>query len=315
MIIRVRIEPVVLELDAHDYRLRIDPQHGATLLSAEWYHPDGGWVALLEPLTTPEAGLKAGCFVMAPFANRIDGGCFTFDGAIVELPINAPDEGMAVHGFSRIRGWKAMSSSGDRAVLVDEVESEDHPYTYRLEQELCILPDGFRISLSIRNSGPARLPFGIGLHPWFAKTAQATLEFAAKGAPQLDARGLPVGLTVPVEGFTPGETTPLSQLPLVNCCFTGWESRNAFIRWPETDTGLKLKGEGALRHLHVFNPQDRAVFCAEPVSHLPDAINRPELGADAAMTILSPGETLSGGAFFSAYALEPTGAGQFSGRH
>lgn len=306
---------MVLELDAHDYRLRIDPHHGATVLSAQWRHPDGEWVALLEPLTTPEAGLKAGCFVMAPFANRIDGGRYTFDGAIVQLPINAPDEGMAIHGFSRMHRAKVVSSSESRAVVVDEVEGEDHSYTYRLEQELSILPDGFRISLSIRNNGPTRLPFGIGLHPWFAKTAQTTLEFSSNGAPRLDARGLPDGIAVPMEGFTPGKATPLSQLPLVNCCFTGWESRNAFIRWPEAGTGLWLKGEGALRHLHVFNPQDRDVFCAEPVSHLPDAVNRPALGADAAMTILSPGETLSGGAFFSACALAQSGAGQFSGRH
>ena len=315
MITRVRIERVVLELDAHNYRLRIDPHHGATLLSAQWRHPDGEWVDLLEPLTTPQTGLKAGCFVMAPFANRIDGGRFTFDGAIVQLPINAPDEGMAIHGFSRMHSAQVLSSTKDRAVLVDEVAGENHPYTYRLEQELCILPEGFRISLSIRNNGPSRLPFGIGLHPWFTKTAKATLEFFSMGAPRLDARGLPEGRAVPVDSFTPGEPTPLSRLLLVNCCFTGWESRTAFIRWPETRTGLKLKGEGALRHLHVFNPQDRAVFCAEPVSHLPYAINRPSLGVDAAMTILSPGETLSGGAFFSACALAPAGAGQFSGRH
>lgn len=305
---------MVLELNAHDYRLQIDPQHGATLLSAQWRHPDGEWVSLLAPLTTPEVGLKAGSFVMAPFANRIDGGRFEFEGAMIQLPINAPDEGMAIHGFSRTRSWQVVSSSENHAVLVDVAEGEDHPYDYRLEQQLSILPEGFRISLSIRNAGSTRLPFGIGLHPWFVKTAETTLEFASAGASGLDARGLPGGPAVLVEGFMPGKSTPLSQLPLVNSCFRGWNGE-ALIRWPETSTGLLLNGEGALRHLHVFNPPDRAVFCAEPVSHLPDAVNRPTLGADAAMTILSPGETLSGGALFSACALARNGAGQFSGRH
>ncbi|NKW10672.1 hypothetical protein HGG76_20340 [Ochrobactrum tritici] len=97
-------------------------------------------------------------------------------------------------------------------------------------------------------------------------------------------------------------------MSLVNCCFTGW-NREATIRWPETSTGLRLKGEGALRHLHVFNPQDRAVFCAEPVSHLPDVINRPTLGEDAAMTVLNPGEALTGALLFSAHLLPDNAPG------
>lgn len=306
---------MVVDLKAYDYRLRIDPAHGATVLLAQWRHPAHEWVDIFEPLAEPEAGLKAGCFVMAPFANRIDRGCFAFDGANIQLPINAPDEGMAIHGFSRLRSWNVISLDAREAVLVDEVEGENHPYNYRLKQRLSILSDGFRLSLTIQNRGKNRLPFGIGLHPWFPKTAKTILQFSSAGAPRFDARGLPEGAPLPVIGFEPDQAIALSQLPLVNCCFTGWSDQAACIDWPEKKTGLLLKGEGALCHLHVFNPQDRAVFCAEPVSHLPDAINRPKLGSDAAMTILSPGEMLSGGAFFSAYAIEPKGDGQFSGRH
>ncbi|OYR07981.1 aldose epimerase family protein [Brucella thiophenivorans] len=304
---------MVLELDAHNYRLKIDPQHGATLWSAEWCHPNGAWVSLIEPLDDPQAGLKAGCFVMAPFANRIDGGRFVMDGETVQLPINAPDEGMAIHGFSRNRQWECVKLQDNHAILTDTVASQDHPYNYRLEQEISILPHGFRVALSIRNDGSKRLPFGIGLHPWFTKTPAATLEFSAMGAPKLDARGLPQGAPVPVSGFELDHSKPLSALPLINCCFSGWNSREAFIRWPEKYTALTLKAEGALKHLHVFNPQDRAVFCAEPVSHLPDAINRAELGPDAAMKILSPGESLSGGAIFSASALKQGTTELFSG--
>ncbi len=194
---------------------------------------------------------------------------------------------MAIHGFSRMHSWEVVETSDNRVHVRDEVHSDDHPYSYRLDQIIDIAPDGFRISLSIQNEGDSALPFGIGLHPWFSKTNKATLEFQSNGAPQLDTRGLPQGIPEAIDWFTPGNTIVLSKLSLVNCCFTGW-NREATIRWPETSTGLRLKGEGALRHLHVFNPQDRAVFCAEPVSHLPDVINRPALGEDAAMTVLNP---------------------------
>ena len=311
MTTRVRNEavvPMVVELNAYNYRLRLAPQYGATLLEAEWHHPDGSWVELLEPLATPEAGLKAGCFVMAPFANRIDCGRFAFEGKTVQLPINAPQEGMAIHGFSRMHSWEVVETSDNRVHVRDEVHSDDHPYSYRLDQIIDIAPDGFRISLSIQNEGDSALPFGIGLHPWFSKTNKATLEFQSNGAPQLDTRGLPQGIPEAIDWFTPGNTIALSKLSLVNCCFTGW-NREATIRWPETSTGLRLKGEGALRHLHVFNPQDRAVFCAEPVSHLPDVINRPALGEDAAMTVLNPGEALTGALLFSAHLLPDNAPG------
>lgn len=294
---------MVLELRAHNYRLRVDPQHGASLLSAQWQHPNGEWVSLLVPLNQPEAGFKAGCFVMAPFANRIDGGKFVLDDQTVQLPINLPDEGMAIHGFSRNLPWQVMSLTEDQVILTQVVGGEDHAYIYHLEQTISTLPEGFHLSLSIRNEGVKRLPFGFGFHPWFEKTREATLEFSTEGAPQLDACGLPEGESVPVSGFEPGHPTPLSALPLINHCFSGWSTREALIKWPEKQTALILKGEGAIRHLHVFNPQDRAVFCAEPVSHFPDAINRAALGNDRAMTILNPGESLSGGAVFSSFAL------------
>ncbi|MDR6433666.1 hypothetical protein [Brucella pseudogrignonensis] len=305
---------MVIELAAYDYRLKVDPKHGATILSVEWQHPDGDQVPLLLSLDQPEAGLKAGCFVMAPFANRIDGGKFVLNDRPIQLPVNAPDEAMAIHGFSRDRQWQCASVRDDRVLMTDIVAGSQHPYSYHLGQQISILPEGIRVSLSIRNESLLRLPFGLGLHPWFEKTPGATLEFSSGGAPRSDTRGLPEGCAVLMAGFEPGCPTRLSVLPLINSCFSGWNSCEALIKWPERSTALMLRAEGALKHLHVFNPQDRAVFCAEPVSHLPDAVNRPALGKDAAMTILSPGESLSGSAFFSAFALQNSTVEPFSGR-
>ena len=39
--------------------------------------------------------------------------------------------------------------------------------------------------------------------------------------------------------------------------------------------------------LHLYMPPGEPYFCAEPVSHMPDALNR----YDMPMTILEPGET------------------------
>jgi len=46
-----------------------------------------------------------------------------------------------------------------------------------------------------------------------------------------------------------------------------------------------------MRDLQVFTPADADFFCAEPASHAPDAINRPD---EQGMTMPAPGQTLVG---------------------
>ena len=57
--------------------------------------------------------------------------------------------------------------------------------------------------------------------------------------------------------------------PLDNC-FTGW---NGEARIP----GPRIHADGIFGNLQVFTPAGADFFCVEPVSHVPDAINRPEL--------------------------------------
>jgi aldose 1-epimerase len=44
----------------------------------------------------------------------------------------------------------------------------------------------------------------------------------------------------------------------------------------------------------VFTPSWADFFCIEPVSHVPDAMNRPDLPTEHAMRVLQPNETLGG---------------------
>ena len=146
---------------------------------------------------------------------------------------------------------------------------------------------------------------GLGLHPWFPKPAGTTLSFAARGAHQRDALGLPLAETAPQPAFAAAAPQPLDHLPWFDGCFSDWSPRRARICWPDRKAALVLAGEGAFRHLHVYVPDDRAVLCAEPVSHLPDAVNRPDLGPTAQMTLLARGQSLSGSLILSALPLCP----------
>ncbi|MTH76917.1 aldose 1-epimerase [Paracoccus aestuariivivens] len=281
----------MITLQSGSYRLTVAPEYGATILSAEWLGRDE-WKPVLEPLASPENGLKAGCFVMAPFANRIDHGHFFFDGKSFQLPINNIPEDMAIHGFARNHVWKVTEQAADHVLLVLDLNEPSLPWQFTLVQQISIAADGIKVALHITNLGDAPMPFGFGLHPWFPKPAETYLSFASDGAHTRDARGLPLPDLHPVQGMSENDQKALDGLPWFDACIGGWNPRKAVLRWPEYE--VALSASGALRHLHVYNPDDRPVVCAEPVSHLPDVINRPELGEDAQMTVLAPGETLSG---------------------
>lgn len=261
----------MIRLHHGDYRLAIDPEMGATLISADWRHPQNGWMPILVPLE--DRAMKAGCFVMAPFCNRIADGRFTFGGVTYDIPINSPAGNMATHGFARDHVWTVTDLAEGSATLV--LTCNVPPWHFAMAMQVD-LDGGIAIALSITNLGPVPMPFGLGLHPWFPRPEGTTLDFASLGGHLKDARGLPLPHRQP---FDPEAVT--------DTCFTGWPGI-AVIRWP--DASLEVSASGALRHLHVFRPE-RPILCAEPVSHLPDALNRPELPQ---MDVLALEEVLSG---------------------
>lgn len=278
----------MLELEAQDWRVRLDPEKGARFASAEWRG-----IPVLAPW--PESGGGAGgCFVMAPFANRIVGGRFRFEGEEFATPMNRPAEGLAIHGPSRDRPWRVAAAEPDLAVLFQEIDEPEIPWRYRIALEVGLSPEGLSLGLSLINLGDRRLPFGIGLHPWFPREPGTRLSFSAQGVHLPDARNLPLPETRAWPGFDPASTLALDDLPPLDGCFSGWAPPSARILQPQSGLLLDLTAEGAFRLLHVFTPEGRPLFCAEPVSHLPDAVNRPGLDPFGPMTPLGPGDEISG---------------------
>jgi len=292
---------MTLKLTGGGYSGVLDAGRGATILSLDWLHPNGNTLPLLTPLEDATQGFKGGCFVMLPFANRIADGQFEFEGAEYRLQMNLPAESMMIHGFSRDHPWQTVQATPSSAVLEQGFEQPGNPYRYWARMEIDLTPSGVRIGLSVENTGPTTMPFGMGLHPWYVKTPKALLTFQSEGTFSRDDRGLPVEplRAVPEFSTTP---SPLGALPWFDGCFIGW-LRTATLTWPERRASLVIETDCALAHLHIYVPDDRPTVCVEPVSHAPDAINRPRLPTGSAMKPLAPGETLSGAMILRA---EPT---------
>lgn len=277
----------MITLEAHGYRLTLDPARGARLDRLDWHHHARGWQPLLVQ-RQPNGPAQAGCFIMAPFANRIASGTFRFGGIDHAIPVNLPQENMAIHGHARDKSWQVLDADRSQARL-DLGPCRHGPWRFAMELQIALSPQGVTLDLGLTNRGAATMPFGMGFHPWFAKTKGATLAFTAPRALRRDAQGLPLDRTDPCPAFDPAAPHDLAKIAWCDALFPDWSDRHARITTPAAE--ITLQAGGALRHLHVYVPDTLPVFCAEPVSHAPDAINRP---AVPQMDLLAPDHSLRG---------------------
>lgn len=250
------------------------------------------------PLGADPTTSFGGAFIMAPWANRLDGGRLPALGLEHRLPINRPQDNTAIHGLSRDRPWSVAVAEPAHALLMQHVDTTEAglPWRYAIRLEVT-LTDAAAIALTITNQGALPAPFGLGWHPFFRRPAGTRLRFRATTQFSRDARTLPVA-PQPTTGVDGDEAAYLG----LDTHFAGWDGMAEIV---QPDCRLRLVASRALAgNLQVFAPGGDAVLCVEPVSHLPDAPNRPDLARYGGLTLLPPGGVLAGGVVLTAGAAE-----------
>lgn len=232
-------------------------------------------------------GSFGGAFLMAPWTNRLDEGRLPVGGTHWYLPINRPADDTAIHGLVRDAAWTVAESTTARAVLEQrgDAESAGVPWHWQARLEVGLDAAGFHLGLSLTNAGAQPFPFGCGWHPFFARPAGTRLRFAATTLFARDARCLPIAAqpSAGVDGAEPAYEG-------LDTHFAGWDGVAEIIR---PDLALRLEASGAWAgNLQVFAPAGSHILCVEPVSHVPDAPNRPDFARFGPLSLLAPGETL-----------------------
>lgn len=286
---------VVVNLEQGAFSMRVSTRGGIVL--GLWWENGSGRVPLLREAQSDDAdALASGCYPLVPFGNRVRDNHFSFQGHAYSLKPNTDWDRHYLHG----EGWQAdwaVLAQDDRALeLGFSHKSGGTPYVYEARQRFAITEDGIEMHLSVRNQGDTALPFGLGWHPYFPMTPKTTLAFTAKR------------FWTEVEGWLPGEATDIPEeldflqprgLPhrWVNNGFESWSGK-ALVSWPERATQLRLTADPLFRHAFVFVSDasfdpgfKRDYFCFEPMSHLANGHNLPNLGD---LTVLRPGEELAG---------------------
>jgi aldose 1-epimerase len=271
----------MLTLEAAGWRALLLPEQGAAFAALE--HRG---VAVLEPLAgrNPNA-TPAGAFWMVPWTNRLDGGLFPWAGQRYVFPITHPREGNALHGLARAMPWHVERSGPAHAVLTQRLRQL--PFDYAARLEISLGEGGLDMALHLEQVGEASCPLGFGWHPWFARPPGCVLRFSAAHKLQCDARKLPIGAE-PCIGVEGGEDIWLG----TDGHYPGWNGV-AVLQRPDATVTLEATGDWA-HNLQFYAPAEHPVLCLEPVSHVPDVINRPALAPFGPMRVLARGETLEG---------------------
>jgi aldose 1-epimerase len=266
-----------------------------------------GTTDLMRPLSAADraAGnvLGVAMFPMIPYANRIEGNCFDFDGRTYRVEANNPPEAFNVHGTGWHRPWSVDHADGAEASLSLALHPPEGPYLYHATQHFRLDAAGLTVTLQVTNDAKQTMPFGFGLHPWFPRDPDATLQFAARTF-YLEEPGHLAGdpVTLPPElDFVTERGLPDRWR---NNDYGGWDGA-ATLRFPSRGLGLRMSADPVFRHLMVYADPGRPVFCVEPQTNASGAFNRRHgfRSPDEGVLILPPGGSAYGSVRFEVFRL------------
>ena len=134
--------------------------------------------------------------VLIPWPNRIAEGRYEFEAVALQLPIDEPADGSAIHGLVRWRAWNAVEREQHRVVVEYALHPEPgYPFSLELRIDYALSSDGLRIATTATNVGDVRCPFGAGAHPYLLpgshKIDTATLQLPAHSALEFGSDGSP----------------------------------------------------------------------------------------------------------------------------
>src|SRR5262245_12258186 len=262
--------------------MEISPEVGGALVSAQARH-DGGWLSVMRSVDASTAIAardvrRLASFVLAPFANRLENAHFTYDGVIRTVPPNwPPDPGTAIHGLSWQRPWTIESHTQSRLELTQHIDEPDYAFRYDARLIYDVSGEAAVTSLSVRNAGDAKLPFGLGFHPYFRRSSAAIVRFSADGWLEADSRCFPVAWHPLDQAKDARNGLPVRAFEGLDVSFTGW-TREATLTWPESGARLQIEASDTAKALLVYvPPSDPGFLCLEPVTHAIDVLNRRNL--------------------------------------
>jgi aldose 1-epimerase len=201
------------------------------------------------------------------------------------LPPDPGFEPNAIHGQGWRNPWRVEENGAGSATLSYEHRADAWPWDYTAQQRFELATESLRIALTLTNRSTSPMPYSIGFHPYFPRTAETVLRADVAGVWLADETITPTERAAPDALLDLANGARLSQAPFVDNTHFGWSHRATIA---DRDAAIELTSNADF--LHVFLPKNDAFFCAEPVTAMPDMLNR-QTQNDSGFRVLQSDET------------------------
>jgi aldose 1-epimerase len=253
---------MALHLEAADVSLAIDVERGARIASLSV----AGRELIVGPPDGPDgtdAGLRWGCYLMAPWAGRIEDGRLDWDDVHATLP--TPDERHALHGVAYRRPWTVEAADRREATLRCDLGAAGWPFGGSIVQTYELRADGLIVTAELE--AERATPVVLGWHPWFRSNGEEAHVTLVAESTLETVDMIPTGRRLPVDERTDlGPSVPILGRPLDDAYPDVEEP--AFVEWG----GLTLRIELEPRPTTFVVHTSGETFCVEPQTGWPNAI-------------------------------------------
>jgi len=244
--------------------------------------------------------------VLIPWPNRLEDGCYEFDGRRQQLALNEPEHRNAIHGLVRWANWTTAERESHRAVMAHVLHPQTgYPFSLRLSVEYALTDGGLRVRTTATNLGSEACPLGSGAHPYLSLVT-ATIDSLILRAPgrtvlRSDERGLPVGRQAVEHTQYDFRTPRRIGTTRLDHAFTDLERDEEGLAWvelrdPDHGSEVSLWVDASYPYLMLFSGDTladvgrrRRGLAVEPMTCPPNAFRTGE-----ALIRLAPGASFTG---------------------
>ncbi|MFD2883487.1 aldose 1-epimerase [Pseudomonas lini] len=273
-----------LELEDELTRLTLAPELGASIVN--WTVRSTGQPLLRHSdQHTLNTGLpgKLACYPLAPWSNRISEGGFDCPVGWLALAPNSLTDPLPIHGSAWQQPWQIVSHTRDEIVL--QLDSST-PFAYRARQRFRLSEGKLSIDLQVTHLAEHAAWHGVGLHPYFPRTAGTRLQAQARQVWLCDSTKLPTQLTSIPKDWDFSQPRALPET-LVDNGFCEWDG-HCLIQQPELGYELECQATGSDYYLLYCPVGLEFFFCIEPVSH---PVNAHHLPGRPGLRLLEQGQS------------------------
>jgi aldose 1-epimerase len=211
--------------------------------------------------------------ILFPFANRINGGKYEFNGNSYSLACNEPGRDNAIHGliFNKpfIVDETFEGSKSARAVLsfTENNPPKGFPFPYKVELKYILKANMLSLEVKVHNIGSDEFPFNLGWHPYFCVDSfdKSFLGFQSHKQVIFNENLISLGIA---------ETTIPNPYSLkdktLDDCFVLIDKN---VELYTDDFKLNISGKPKSDYLQIYAPPNEKRLAVEPMTGISDSFN------------------------------------------